>query len=165
MVSLQQLIKHTFYEQILILYVLKDAYTHLQNHENTLQIMLLSWVIQRAVDRVWKKESSLTLCAAEYWNLMDLWVRFMAAHPLHCYRRERVDWSSPTPETIIHSPPRSILSSQSTSVSIGLLFLGQWNVCQDQGHTVFLMQCDDYFGLRWRSISCLFFAYAWEMDC
>lgn len=65
--------------------------------------------------------------AAAYRNLMDLWVRFMAAHPLHCYRRKKkkeVDWSSQTPETITHSSLRSILSSQSTLVSIGLLFLG-----------------------------------------
>lgn len=68
-----------------------------------------------------QRESSLIVCAAEYRNLMDLWVRFMAAHPLHCYsRKKKVDWSSQTPETITHSPLRSILFSQSTLVSIEL---------------------------------------------
>lgn len=36
---------------------------------------------------------------------------------------------------------------------------------QDQGQTALVLQCGDYFGLRWRLIGCLFLAYAGETDC
>lgn len=74
-------------------------------------MLLLFRPVERAVDRVGKRESHLMLKAEENRDQMDLWVRFIAAHPLHCYRREKVDWTTRTPETIIHSPPLSILYS------------------------------------------------------
>lgn len=69
----------------------------------------------------WQSEEKKSILQSTE-TFVDLWVRFMAVHLLHCYRREKVDWSSQTPETIIHSPQCSILFSRSTLVSIGLLF-------------------------------------------
>lgn len=84
----------------------------------------------------------------------------------HCYRREKVDWSDPTPETIIHYPLRSISFSQSTSASIGHFFGPiKRNHCLPGPRANYFLCTDDYFGLNWRSISSLFFSCTWEMDC